>query len=132
MEERLLLKLLVRWLSKRGLIQGCNYNPLLVSQRSIHVSMEEVRAKCKTKHPMVVLDPAWLEARRSQQREVPSCLGFEGEITVNSLRRWICCHQRELQVRGPQLFMKKPVRGRAKRLPLTEQPRARGTQAQQV
>ena len=94
--------------------------------------MEEVRAKCKTKHPVVILDPAWLETRRSQQREVPKCLGFEGEITVNSLRRWICCHQRELQVRGTQLFMKKPARVRAKHLPLDEQPRARGALAQQV
>lgn len=86
----------------------------------------------RTKHPGGVLDYTLLEEKRSQNRKISKCPRFEGGTTVNSLMREIYCHQRELQVRGPLLFMKEPVKRMAKHLPLEEQPRARWVPSKQV
>lgn len=67
------------------------------------------RAKCKTKHPRTVLDPALLEVRRPQQRKVPRCPGCEEGITSVQLEE-MDLSSRELQVRGPQVLMKRPAR----------------------
>lgn len=74
--------------------------------------MEEVRAKCKTKHPRAVLDPALLEVRRPQQRKVPRCPVYKEGI-IRAQPQEMDLSSRELQPRGPQLFMKQPARRRA-------------------
>lgn len=123
------MKLLARCLNKKVLIQGCNFTPPLISQRPVFLWRRS--GQSKNKAPW-----GYLELYLVGGKEMPEKRYLQMSKIWRSNHseqpQEIYCHQRELQVRGPQLFMKEPVKRMAKHLLLEEQPRARWVTSKQV
>lgn len=98
--ERLLLKLLARWLDKRGLIRGCDASPLMVKQK-IHISMEEVRAMYKTSTLGSLGSCPIASMETSAERSPPDAQDLKEKSQVDSLKRWIYHHREHCKWENP-------------------------------